>query len=239
MATMMNASRKTILIGVAVAALALGAAGFWYMNSYAHPLPIAEGDTVESWQLSGTYKDGGELEKRATDEIARLEGLFGNPEGEPTDYNLHVSIANQYELLGDGEAAYEHLGRAVAIDSEKTGLAWYNLGSLVNRLGAYNTARIAYANAVSAQPNIEQYQISYLEFLVNHFPEDTAVIEAVFNSAENQFKNPAAVLQIKAKWYVQTGNIQEAVTTLVKMQSLMPTWDPAVDAEIARLRASL
>lgn len=239
MGNMMESSRKNVLIGVALIALILGGGYLWYAKSYSHPLPLAEGDMIESWEWKGTYKDGAELEARATAEIARLEGLFGNPENDPTDYSIHVSLANQYELLGDGKNSYEHLGRAAAIDPTGTGLAWHNLGNLMERLGALNTARIAFASAVKAQPQIEQYHIAHIRFLIKHFSDDSAVIEAAFNGAIEQFESPAVIFQLRSEWYAERGEMQKAVDDMEKVQSLMPSRDPSIDAKIAQMRRAL
>lgn len=112
--------------------------------------PVLSSDTIVSWSWKGPYKDGGEYEVKALNSIKRLLGLLGK--GEYTDYELYVSLANQYELLGDGKKTYEFLLRALAIDSEHTGLAWYNMGVLMKNLGALNTARVAFDRAYAAQP---------------------------------------------------------------------------------------
>ena len=190
-------NKNVILAGLAIAVLA-GSAWWFTQNSFTHPLPLSEGDIVSSWDFQGTYKDGGTLEKKANDEIVRLEGFLGGDQSgtddDPTDYIIYVSIANQYELLGDGQRAYESLGRAVAIDSIYTGLAWHNLGNLMARFGAYKTARIAYAKAVEAQSSVEQYHIARLQFLSAHFAEDDSAIEAAFGEAEDQFGKEASFL---------------------------------------------
>lgn len=188
---------RNLIIGILT--IALFAVGAWLLlGNQAHPLPLAQGDAVASWDWHGPYKDGGELEKRARDEIARLEGMLGGDQSgvndDPTDYILYVSIANQHELLGDGKSAYDYLGKALKIDSEKTGLAWHNLGSIMERLGAYGTARIAYARAVGAQPQAEQYHMARLRFLMKNFSGDSAAIEAAFMEAEKQFGADAPFL---------------------------------------------
>lgn len=232
----METNSKNLLIGGGVILLALAAGAWWYMqNSFSFPL--AEGDTVSSWEFQGSHKDDGELEAKVQDEIAKLEAQFGNPENDPTDYTLNIAISNQYNLLGDGESAKKYLERALAIDSETTGLAWHNMGALMWRVGAMNSARIAYANAVKAQPQVEQYHLAYLEFLKNYFSEDTALLEAAFASSIEQFENPVAVYQIKADWYTKIGENEKAIETWRKVQSLMPVRDSFIDKEIARLRA--
>lgn len=136
--------------------------------------PIHSADVVKAWDFPGIYKDAGEREARAISEIARLKGLLGK--GEYTDYTLYVSIAAQYELLGDGEKAYEYLGKVLTIDSEKTGLAWHNMGKLMEKLEAYESARIAFARAIKAEA-APVYYLSQIDFLEHHFPNDTATIE--------------------------------------------------------------
>ena len=195
-------NNRNSIIGAAVIILALGA---WLLfQNQSHPLPLAGGDTVSSWNFQGTHKDGGELEKKVRDEIVRLESFLGGDQSgkndDPTDYILYVSIANQYTLLGEGSKAYDYLGRAVRIDPSKTGLAWRNLGALLERLGAYNTARIAYARAVEAQPQIEEYHIARLQFLMTNFADDKTALNAAFEEVEAHFgKDAPFLLQLKAQ----------------------------------------
>jgi len=237
----MQNTNKNILIGIVAAALIAGGAWFLFGNQ-AHPLPVAEGDAISSWDFQGSYEGNSELEKRARDEIARSEGFLGGDQSgandDPTDYILYVSIANQYELLGDGKTAYEYLGRALRIDSTKTGLALRNLGSLMERLGALNTARIAFARAVEAQPQIAEYHIARLSFLIKYFADDVAAIGAAFEEAEAGLGGDTPeILQIKAQWYESTGRVEDAIEALREMEKLMGGDDASARSEIARLRA--
>ena len=137
------------------------------------PFALISGETVASWDFSGTHKDGGQLEAKVRADITRLKGLINS--GTYTNYELYVSIANQYELLGDGKQEFTYLNYALAIDSTKTGLAWHNMGKLLERLGAYKSARVAYDRMVATQPTA-QYIRARLEFLQAHMPEDTDAI---------------------------------------------------------------
>lgn len=177
-----NGMNKNILIiGIAIVVIAGGV--WWYTGrSASYDFQFAEGESITSWDFQGAYTGNSEFEERARGEIARLKSLFGE-EGY-TDYELYVSIANQYGLLGDGKGEYNYLMKALAIDSEKTGLAWHNLGRLLERFGAYGSARVAYDAMVKAQPLI-QYQTVRLEFLRTHVPEDTEAITA----AETQLRS--------------------------------------------------
>ena len=137
------------------------------------PFALVSGETVTSWDFAGTHNDNGQLEAKVRADIERLKGLLNS--GEYTKYELYVSIANQYELLGDGKQEYTYLNYALAIDSTKTGLAWHNMGKLLERLGAYKSARVAYDRLVQVQ-STTQYIRARLEFLQAHMPEDTGAI---------------------------------------------------------------
>ncbi len=135
---------------------------------------LVPGDEPVSWYFVGAYNDGGEFEARATAEIQRMKSLLNS--GTFTNYELYVSIANQYELLGDGKQEYTYLNYALALDSTKTGLAWHNMGKLLEKLGAYKSARVAYDRMIQVQ-STTQYLRARLEFLKAHMPEDTAAIK--------------------------------------------------------------
>ena len=192
---------RTWLYIVGCALLAIIAIMTWllYQRSAQHPLPLANGDVIASWDFKGPYLDGGTLEAKAREEIARLEKLLGA--GKFTDYEIYVSIANQYELLGDGRSAYNYFGKAIQEDSaDTTGLAWHNLGVLLSRLGALQTARIAYEKATLVEPQISSYQYAYIEFLIQKMKNDTATIEKAFSTASAIFGQTSDITDLRARW---------------------------------------
>lgn len=122
-------------------------------------------DTIASWNFKGAYTDNETLTIQAQTEIARLTSLLGT--GTHPDYTLYVSVANMYNLLGDGANEFTYLKKALAIDATATGLAWHNIGHLFARLGAYATARTAFERAVAAEP-IPQFRQALADFLAAH-----------------------------------------------------------------------
>ena len=238
---MENINKNVLVAGAVILLLALGA--WWMSQNSAHPLPLVEGDTVSSWDFQGTYKDGGALEKKANDEIVRQKSLLGGDQSgvgdDPTDYSIYVGIANQYELLGNGKAAYNYLGRALKIDSEKTGLAWRNLGALLERLGALETARVAYARAVEAQSQIVEYHVVRLQFLIKNFADDASALNAAFDEADKEFGETPEILQVKAQWLEKSGRHEEAASTLQQMTRLMKGFDANVDVEFGQLKSQI
>ena len=168
--------KKIHALGLAVLVIAvIGVILNLSSRTPAYDLQLAEGDTIASWTFKGAYSGNAELEARAHNEIERLEKLIGS--GEHTDYTLFVSIANQYELLGNGEEVLSYLKYALASDSETTGLAWHNAGQLFRRLGALNTANMAFEKAATVQP-IDQYVGALEDFLKEYFPGETSTLGA-------------------------------------------------------------
>lgn len=236
----MNRTRLSIAISILLVLVVLvGAWRFSQRTTVSHQLPLAEGDSIASWNFAGAYSNNPELQTKAKTEIEKLTSFIGNSK-EFTDYLLYVQIAAQYELLGDGAQTYAFLNKAVAIDPVHTGLAWANLGELMGRLGAFQTARVAYAKAVEAQPSVMNYHTARLEFLIAHFAEDTVAVEGAFSEATKQFDDSPQILQIKAQWFTSTGRIAEAVAAWKKVRSLVVGGvQPSIDKEINRLEAKL
>jgi len=168
---------KKIIIGVLAALLLIACGVAWWRATAvpSYPVLMAAGERVSSWDFTGAYTGNAELEAKARSEIERFTQMIGK--GEFTDYILYVSIANEYNLLGDGKNELKYLRYALAIDSQSTGLAWNNAGALFVRLGALKTARMAYERAVAAQPTA-QYRTALIDFLKEHYPEDLAAIRA-------------------------------------------------------------
>lgn len=116
---------------------------------------IAKGDTIVSWEFVGAYTNNPELIAKAEAEIKRLSDLIGK--GTYPNVTVYVSIAIQYDLLGEGKQEYDYLSRAIAA-GPASGLPWHNLGVLMEKLGALKTAHVAYDRAVFLQPQFKEIQ---------------------------------------------------------------------------------
>lgn len=186
------AATNAVAPALEVSTVSTGVSG----NTLAAP-SIAAGDVIASWSFKGAYADNAELMTKAGVEIARLLGLVGKETY--TDLALYVAIANQYGLLGDGKQEYEYLGRAIKANTT-SGLPWHNLGVLMEKLGALQTARTAYENATLIQPEMKNYQLAYINFLIARLPSDTATIEEAFAEALLNFHQDAELLALRSKW---------------------------------------
>ena len=127
--------------------------------------PISSSDHISSWNWTGVYKDGASKEAEVTNEIARLERMVGK-ERVPI-YDLFLGIASQYQLLGDGARSYVYLTKAMVLDG-KRGLAYLQMGQLMESLGAFATARTAYQKAVLLEPNNAIFVQAKSAFMTRH-----------------------------------------------------------------------
>lgn len=132
--------------------------------------PINPADTIVSWNFKGPYTGNDALIAKASADIERLEELIGS--GKYDDYDLYIGIGNANDLMGQGDVAYQNYNRAASIHPEK-GLAYANLGHLMDELGAYHTAADAYAKAAAVEP-ITQYKTAQMDYLTWRFPEEAA-----------------------------------------------------------------
>lgn len=163
-----------------------------------NPLPIARGDNVASWNFVGAYTNNPELMTKADAEIKRITELLGK--GTYADTSIYVGIANQYELMGNGKKQYDFLIRAVREGGTTSGLPWHNLGVLMERLGALQTARIAYEKATLVQSQSKQWHYAYLEFITKKMKDDVIDIERAFVAANKYFATDADIIQLRAEW---------------------------------------
>lgn len=203
--------------------------------AYAGPFPVNAADTIASWSFTGGYSGNEALTNQTVADVAKLAGLLGK--GEYDDYDLYNGIGNDYNLLGNGKEAYAYYDRAVQIHPEK-GLAYLNIGHLMDELGAYYTAADAYAKAVHVEPGMLTYHTERLIFLTRQFPKDAKLVTAALTDASNRFGDNAQILTIEARWLTDLGRYADAITAWKAVKMLSPGKDTtAIDAEIARLEA--
>lgn len=159
---------------------------------------IVKDDTIVSWNFPGAYVNNPELVAKANAEISRFSILLETATS--SKMNLLVSIANNYDLLGDGKNEYDYLSRAIGVGGETTGLPWHNLGVLMEKLGALQTARVAYQKATIVQPQLKQWHFAYLEFLTTRMKDTVTDIEKAFAAAFKSLGQDPEILLLQTEW---------------------------------------
>lgn len=226
-----------IALGIGIAIAAGATAGVWYYTAKTNipAFPINPADTIVSWNFKGAYAGNATLLAQANADIAHLKSLLGK--GQYDNYDLYIGIGDDNNLIGNGSAAYENYNRAIALYPNQ-GLAYANLGHLMDELGAYHTAADAYAKAVAVQPSVLEYHLERLSFLTQRFPNDNPLILAALTDASKQFGDSAPILAIEAQWLTGQGRYADAIKAWETVKMLSPqSRQAAINAEIARLKA--
>lgn len=232
--------KQWIVAGTVFFVLLAVAVGWQYYSKSHAPVPVFPinvADTITSWEFKGTYADNDTLIKQANADVKKLTDLLGK--GQYDDYDLYIGIGNDDNFMGDGQAAYDNYNRAIALNPEK-GLAFMNLGNLMDGLGAYHTAADAYGKAVLVEAGQMEFHIARLKFLTRQFPDDSALVLTAFGDASTQFGDNASVLIIEADWLTGLERYKDAIAAWERAKTISPGKDTrAMTAEIKRLRAKL
>lgn len=211
--------------------------GVWYYSAKINvpAFPINASDTIVSWNFKGAYTGNDTLIAQTNTDISTIKSLLGK--GEYDDYDIYLGIGNDDNLLGDGAGAYQNYNHSIFIHPTK-GLAYANLGHLMDELGAYYTAADAYAKAVAVESGMLQYHIERLTFLTQRLPTDNTLIHAALTDASKQFGDIAQILAIEAQWLTGQKRYADAIAAWERAKLLSPGRDTsAIDTEIVRLKA--
>lgn len=197
---------KKLLVLLAVIVLALAGGGLVFYDSFHKSEQVAtssfslvDGEKPDWTLLQAPYKDGGDIEKRANEQIAEYQKLTDS--GERTKYDMDVDIAQNYELLGEGQKSYNYLMMAINEDPKET-LAYGNLGQLLRRAGALKSAKKAFELAIETGPQFNQNQYAYIEFLVRYGNgvASKSEVDNAINKALEQFPDYKPLLSLKSEW---------------------------------------
>ena len=203
------------------------------LSQRSHPFPLVAPDEIESWTGFTDPTTGKEVSLKNPNaqsddatilaEIEQLKSLLKTEESDRTvparisiagtyglgvsDYDIYIAIASYYEYLGQGDLAYEYLGKAISTDPNRS-LAYKRLGTLMMRLFALNTARAAYLRAVTIDPSIENHLV-YGQFLEGvrqakpdfpHLLQDIKDQEKRIEAALLTYPDNVDLLRHKAYW---------------------------------------
>ncbi len=187
-------------------------------------------DSIVSWSTNVLATEY--IKKQIQKNIFSLSSKIGSDK--KNNYNLLIQIAQDYELLSDGKSAYSFYTLA-AKEKPSNGLAFSNIGNLMQKLGAYNTAHNAYAESVRLSSSVEVYWLAYLGFLSAH--EQIAPYTAgVFVAARKATNSAPNVLMAEANWEESTGNISAAILDWRLIRSMVSeSQQKSIDTKIIYL----
>lgn len=192
-------------------------------------LAIDSRDSITSWSTKVIATP--DVKKQIQENIISLSSKINNSKD---NYNVFIQIAQDYELLSDGKSAYSFYTLA-AKEKPTNALAFSNIGNLMQKLGAYNTAQKAYAESVRLSPSAELYWLAYLSFLSAH-EQIAPYTPSVFAAARKATNSAPNVLIAEANWEEATGNISAAILDWRLVRSAVSeSQKKAIDTKITYL----
>ena len=187
----------------------------------------------QTWEFTGLYNTP-ELLANTQKNIDALKGKV-NEEGADV-YDIYLSIAQQYALIGKGEEAYDYLLRAGKQDPGNS-LTFQTMGNLMESLKAYIATEEAYKQATIVQPQILQNHLALIGFYIGQ-KADAVKIEAAFAFALEKSGRATNVLKEYAQWLEEEKNISKAITVWEEVLKQIPG-DRAVKDRIDQLKRKL
>lgn len=200
------------------------------ISTNTNPIPVDRSDVIASWTIAGAPYAVGSKNAEIAAGTARIKA------GDPDTYDDYIGNAEDYELMGDGQDAYANYVLAAETNVSK-GLAFDDIGELMTKLGAFATAREAYAKAVMAEPTVQLYELSYLQFLTAHAPNDPATALAFKNARASLGATPDLLIN-EAEWYAVIGNTTAAIADWEAVRPYVSlSQQTSIDATVAKLKA--
>lgn len=216
-----------ILLGALVWGFALGPSPS--SNSFA----LSKDSLPSSWEFTGLYNTP-ELIATVQKNIDTLKGKI-NEEGADM-YDIYLSVAQQYALVGKGKEAYDYLLKAAKQDPGNS-LTFQTMGNLMESLKAYTAAEEAYKQATIVQPQILQNHLALIGYYIGQ--EAPAVkIEAAFALALEKSGRATNVLKEYAQWLEGQKDTAKAITIWEEVLKQIPG-DRAVKDKINQLKRKL
>ncbi|MBL1434072.1 hypothetical protein COB87_000650 [Candidatus Wolfebacteria bacterium] len=184
-----------ISVGVLAVLAILIAAAIQFGNKEEAVFSLVQGERPV-WDFEGSFEASEELMLRANTERERLIGLLGG--GEFPDYDIEIGIAGQHSLLGEGKDSYKHLLIAVSINEVRS-LAFVNLGTLLGKVKAPESAKVAYERALDIDDNV-QNRIQYIQHLEQYFGDNLDLVESAHTFAIERFPRSSVLEQRYESW---------------------------------------
>jgi len=199
-----NTNRYFLIIIILVLGVSLFSG---FSNQREQGISVSSADNIDSWE---TLKVNGADYQILEEQIKSFKESAETSNNKEEQYDLMISIANNYKSLGDGENTFLYLNKAITINP-KNSLAYVSLGTLMRELGANNTARYAYELGVQKESKFIHNHTFYLDFLVSTPGTSDEDIETAFSGALLDTGRHGNVLKLYAAWLEDKGENDKAI----------------------------
>ncbi len=154
--------------------------------------------------------------------------------GEVIETDLYASLAFDAYVLGDlavARAAYEHMLNENSLYS----VAWNEYAKVLDDMGDYQGAESAFLQAIETG-KLEQYYISYVEFLQHRFPERDEAVKIVLEQGVIAVGQKQLLMVHLGDWYAEHGDCDRAIAHFNVAKTLNPAAKESIEQKIAEAR---
>jgi tetratricopeptide (TPR) repeat protein len=229
--THMTLSRGKVISVILALVIALVAVyGVWYFTAgEGQYFGLKKTMDVELDEATRTYL----TQRKATTEAA-IEAF--KEKGEEVDLELYFSLYADAFALGDLVTAREALEKQLEGNPGHYA-AWNAYGTVLEAMGDYDRARIAYKRAIDLGAGSEDFYRDYIELIRAHYPKEQEEILTILNlSLAEKGQTPWSMVEL-ARYYRDNGDCQAAFDHYKVAISLAPS-NEEIKNELAEARSS-
>ncbi len=191
----MNITRKQVVIGLSSLAV-LAIIGVGVLLRFPQILDPYAGLTKT---LDVQMSDATRLLVQQRLETTQASIAASQSAGEEVEMNLYLTVAEQYYILGDLVASREAYETYLEMNPISY-TAWNAYASVLEFMGDYDTADLAFRQAIDGR-KMEEFYRDYAEFLAAHYPEKTEEYKAVIDDAYTNLGQTTWTMQVLGDWY--------------------------------------
>jgi tetratricopeptide (TPR) repeat protein len=185
------------------------------------------------WEFRPTVNTDVEKNKIKED-ISNLEKRLEGSDT-ATVFDLYLSLAQKYQLLGDGKAVFENLSKAHDTLPERA-LPFMNAGSVMVRLYATSSARAFFEEAVQKEPGFIFAHLALLDFYRVYDTETSfEKKETAFKEAIAHEENDTRPMREYAGWLEDLNKKEEAVSVWKDVLTKQPADKLEIETHIKEL----
>jgi len=216
----------------AAASIVIGLGAYLTWSSFQTPPPSQSSEP----SLTTTVDRGMSEEQLQLfrDRIAEFETMVADNEANGTrDLSVILSLGNLYYQIGELETAVTWY-REILRTNPEDAPALENLSQTQIEMGDWAGADVSLRAAV----NVSAYEPTYIrlaDLIDAHFPERSAEIQAILETAIANLGQTSGLLSRLGRWYADNGMLDEAISHYQVAHQIDPD-DQAVKQELERLK---
>jgi len=222
---------KIAIILFLIAVLLVGV--FVYKNKDRESILLSDNERQALNDIGPTQTTESDIAMAKT-KIDSFHSELKNGSKDKTKYYLYIAIAQQYELLGNGENTAVNLFLASKQENDRS-LPFFKLGDLFEKAELFNRAEEYYEKAIDTEPQIVQNHRGLLNLYIEKMSVGKSRVQSTFDDARSETGDDIDVLRMYAKWLTAESEYLRAIDILRFILRENPTDKEEIEKEILRL----